>query len=129
LNTGEPGAGKLARPVRRGAVGKGLRQWDLVGGLPYFFQPQELAALLRALKRRGVHTVVYTGYTLEPLARRGEPAVHEALRLTDLLIDGPFVRSLMADAGRWRGSRNQRIILQPARTLAACDAYPRSAHP
>ena len=100
----------------------------VVGGEP-FFQPQGLAALLRALKRRGLHTAVYTGYTLEVLARREEPAVHEALRLTDLLIDGPFVRSLAADAGRWRGSRNQRVILEPARVLAACDAYPRSAHP
>jgi anaerobic ribonucleoside-triphosphate reductase activating protein len=91
-----------------------------LGGEP-FFQPQSLAALLRALKRRGIHTVVYSGYTLETLARRNEPAVHEALRLTDLLIDGPFVRSLAARAGRWRGSRNQRLILQPARALAACD--------
>jgi anaerobic ribonucleoside-triphosphate reductase activating protein len=83
---------------------------------------------LRGLKRRGVHAVVYTGYALETLARRDEPAVHEALRLTDLLIDGPFVRSLAAGAGQWRGSRNQRLILQPARALAACDVYPRSAH-
>jgi len=100
----------------------------VLGGEP-FFQPQGLAALLRALKRRGLHTVVYTGYTLEALARREEPAVHEALRLTDLLIDSPFVQSLGASAGRWRGSRNQRVILEPSRALAACDAYPRSAHP
>lgn len=59
MNTGEPGAGKLARPVRRGAVGKGPRQRDLAGGLPYFFQPQGLAALLRTLKHPGIHTVVY----------------------------------------------------------------------
>jgi anaerobic ribonucleoside-triphosphate reductase activating protein len=99
-----------------------------LGGEP-FLQPQRLAALLHALKRRGLHTVVYSGYTLETLARRNEPAVNEALRFTDLLIDGPFVRSLAASAGRWRGSRNQRLILQPARALAASDAYPRSAHP
>ena len=48
------------------------------GGEP-FFQPQGLTALLRALKRRGVHTVAYSGYTLEALAGREEPAVHEAL--------------------------------------------------
>jgi len=100
----------------------------VLGGEP-FFQPQGLAALLRALKRRGIHTVVYTGYTLETLARRDEPAVHEALRLTDLLIDGPFIQSLAAGAGRWRGSRNQRVILEPARALAPRDAYPRNAPP
>jgi anaerobic ribonucleoside-triphosphate reductase activating protein len=84
---------------------------------------------LRALKRRGIHTVVYTGYTLETLARREEPAVGEALRLTDMLIDGPFVRSLVAGAGQWRGSRNQRLIVQPARALDTCAAYQCSAHP
>ena len=100
----------------------------MLGGEP-FFQPRGLAALLRELKRRGIHTVVYTGYTLETLARREEPDVREALRLTDLLIDGPFVGSLAAGAGPWRGSHNQRLILQPARALPPCDAYPRSAHP
>jgi anaerobic ribonucleoside-triphosphate reductase activating protein len=100
----------------------------VLGGEP-FFQAQGLAVLLRALRRRGLHTVVYSGYTLEALAGREEPYVHEALRLTDLLIDGPFVRSLAADAGQWRGSRNQRLVLQPARALVACDAYARSAHP
>jgi anaerobic ribonucleoside-triphosphate reductase activating protein len=100
----------------------------VLGGEP-FSQPQGLAALLRELKRRGIHTVVYTGYTLELLARREDPDVREALRLTDLLIDGPFVRSLAASAGRWRGSRNQRLILQPARAVTRCHAYPRSAHP
>jgi anaerobic ribonucleoside-triphosphate reductase activating protein len=100
----------------------------MLGGEP-FFQPEGLAALLRALKRRGVDTAVYTGYTLETLGRREEPDVRGALRLTDLLIDGPFVRSLAAGAGRWRGSRNQRLVLQPARALTACDAYPWSAHP
>jgi anaerobic ribonucleoside-triphosphate reductase activating protein len=98
-----------------------------LGGEP-FFQPQGLAALLCELKWRGIHTVVYTGYTLETLARREEPDVREALRLTDLLVDGPFVRSLAAGAGRWRGSRNQRVILEPARALAPGDTYPRNAH-
>ena len=34
----------------------------------------------------------YSGSTLEALRRRPEPAVAEALRLTDVLVDGPFVR-------------------------------------
>jgi hypothetical protein len=33
-------------------------------------QPHGLAALLRRLKARDMHTVVYTGFTLETLARR-----------------------------------------------------------
>jgi anaerobic ribonucleoside-triphosphate reductase activating protein len=84
----------------------------VLGGEP-FFQPLGLAALLRALKGRGSHTVVYSGYTLETLGHRQERGVREALCLTDLLIDGPFVAGLAAGAGEWRGSRNQRVIARP----------------
>ena len=84
----------------------------VLGGEP-FAQAQALAALLGALKARGVHTVVYSGYTLEALRRRSEPAVHESLALADLLIDGPFVAALSDGAGEWRGSRNQRLIPHP----------------
>ena len=86
----------------------------VLGGEP-FAQAQALAALLGALKARGVHTVVYSGYTLEVLRRRNEPAVHESLALVDLLIDGPFVAALSEGAGEWRGSRNQRLISHPGR--------------
>jgi len=90
---------------------------SVLGGEP-FAQPVGLAALLRRLKTRGVHTLVYSGYTLEALARRPEPAVRVALEFTDLLIDGPFVADLAERAGEWRGSRNQRLISQPALALS-----------
>jgi len=89
---------------------------SVLGGEP-FGQPMGLAALLRRLKGLDVHTVVYTGYTLEALARRREPAVRAALELTDLLIDGPFVGALADGAGEWRGSRNQHLIARPAAAL------------
>ena len=89
---------------------------SILGGEP-FAQPVGLAALLRSLKARRIHTVVYTGYTLEVLARRAEPAIRAALELTDLLIDGPFVAALADGAGEWRGSRNQRFISHPALAL------------
>jgi anaerobic ribonucleoside-triphosphate reductase activating protein len=89
---------------------------SILGGEP-FAQPVGLAALLRRLKARRIHTVVYTGYTLEVLARRAEPAIRAALELTDLLIDGPFLAALADGAGEWRGSRNQRFISHPALAL------------
>ena len=90
---------------------------SILGGEP-FAQPVGLAALLRRLKARDIQTVVYTGYTLEVLARRAaEPAIRAALELTDLLIDGPFVAALADGAGEWRGSRNQRLISHPALAL------------
>lgn len=88
----------------------------VLGGEP-FFQPAGLADLLKELKGRGVHTVVYSGYTLELLAHRPEPVVGEALHFIDLLVDGPFVAALAEGAGEWRGSRNQRLIHHPARIL------------
>jgi anaerobic ribonucleoside-triphosphate reductase activating protein len=89
----------------------------VLGGEP-FLQPKGLAALLGALKARGLHVTLYTGYTLEALRAREETAVNEALSLADILIDGPFVAQLSRHAGEWRGSTNQRIIYQPASTVA-----------
>ncbi|MCL4371617.1 MAG: radical SAM protein [Chloroflexi bacterium] len=88
------------------------------GGEP-FFQPVGLLTLLRQIKERGLHIVVYTGYTLEALARCSEVQVAESLHLTDLLIEGPFVAALSEGAGEWRGSRNQRLIANPASALAS----------
>ena len=85
----------------------------ILGGEP-FLQPVALAALLRELNTRGQHVTVYSGYTLEELRARPEAAVRDALRHTDLLIDGPFVAALAKDAGEWRGSTNQRFIERPA---------------
>lgn len=85
----------------------------VLGGEP-FLQPEGLAALLQALKLRGQHITVYSGYTLEELRTRPEAAVHEALRHIDLLIDGPFVAALAHNAGEWRGSTNQRFLAHPA---------------
>ena len=87
---------------------------SVLGGEP-FAQPFGLAALLRRLKVRGTHTLVYSGFTLWALASRADPAVHEALAFTDLLIDGPYIEPLAEGAGEWRGSRNQRIIALPGR--------------
>jgi anaerobic ribonucleoside-triphosphate reductase activating protein len=86
----------------------------VLGGEP-FLQPEGLAALIGALKDQYLHVTLYTGYTLETLLAREEKAVSEALALTDLLIDGPFVASLTHGAGEWRGSTNQRVIPQPLR--------------
>jgi anaerobic ribonucleoside-triphosphate reductase activating protein len=85
----------------------------VLGGEP-FLQPEGLAALLGALKARGGHVTLYTGYTLEALRARGEAAVDEALALADILVDGPFVAQLSRGAGEWRGSTNQRVIHRPA---------------
>jgi len=97
---------------------------SVLGGEP-FGQPAGLAVLLRRLKARGLHTTVYTGYTLAALARQPEPAFREALEFVDLLIDGPFLPALAEGAGEWRGSRNQRLIPDPSRALHRGPVRPR----
>jgi anaerobic ribonucleoside-triphosphate reductase activating protein len=86
----------------------------ILGGEP-FLQPDGLLALVQDLKRRGLHITIYSGYTLEQLAARPEQSVKHILELTDILIDGPFIKALSEGAGEWRGSTNQRIIHSPSR--------------
>lgn len=81
----------------------------ILGGEP-FYQPDGLIALIRKLKILRQHITLYTGYTLESLRARRNPAIDEVLRLTDILIDGPFIAHEAHGAGEWLGSRNQRII-------------------
>ncbi|MDE3075270.1 MAG: radical SAM protein [Chloroflexota bacterium] len=93
----------------------------VLGGEP-FAQVNALLDVLNAVKAKGVHTTVYSGYTLEALASPKRPEVRAALELIDLLIDGPYVEALADGAGEWRGSRNQRLIECPGRALAAGEA-------
>ena len=53
--------------------------------------------------------MVFSGYTIEELRDRPEPAVADLLAHTDILVDGPYVRELPDTQRRWIGSTNQRI--------------------
>ena len=85
----------------------------VLGGEP-FLQPTGLLALLQLLKAQGQHITLYTGFTLEELEQQEDARVLQSLTLTDILIDGPFVKALADNAGEWRGSSNQRILHDPA---------------
>lgn len=85
----------------------------ILGGEP-FLQPRGLLALMQLLKQRDQHITLYTGYTLEDLIGRNDRRIHRIFELTDILIDGPFVKEISDGAGEWIGSRNQKIVYQPA---------------
>ena len=78
-----------------------------------FDQPISLEILVRKLKANGFHLTIYTGFTLESLLERGCKSINRILAKTDLLIDGAFKRELTQNAGEYRGSSNQRLILHP----------------
>lgn len=81
----------------------------ILGGEP-FDQPESVAELVSRLKHHRIHTVVYSGFTIEQLIQRKLPAIDYILTHIDLLIDGPFIREMRDGAGEYRGSRNQQLI-------------------
>ena len=82
----------------------------LSGGEP-FDQTDGILELIRWFTREiSEDVLVYTGYTLEELRAREDPATDEVLGLIAVLIDGPYVAALNDGRGI-RGSSNQRIYI------------------
>lgn len=80
----------------------------LLGGEP-FAHAVGAAALAKEARTRGLSVMIFTGYTLEHLRTQPEPAVAELIDVTDILVDGPYLRDEPDTERRWIGSRNQRI--------------------
>ena len=88
------------------------------GGEP-FCQAEALCELARGAKALGLHVISYSGWTIEQLIASApeHPERVELLKLCDTLIDGPFLLAERDLELRFRGSRNQRIIENPASYL------------
>ncbi len=84
----------------------------LTGGEP-FQQAMACAELAQQLKAEGYGIWTYTGYRLEDLMARKEPAVQELINASDVIVDGPFIEALKSLDLEWRGSSNQRLIDVP----------------
>ncbi|MCK5235389.1 MAG: radical SAM protein [Deltaproteobacteria bacterium] len=76
------------------------------GGEP-FLQATALTKLLSAARKKGLSTLVYSGYTLEEL--KGDKENAPALALIDVLIDGPYMKEKHERGELPRGSANQSI--------------------
>lgn len=85
----------------------------IIGGEP-FDQIARLCWLLAHLRHLApdVHVIIYTGRTWEELLTRGRNrwSILAVLALTNILVDGPYVRELDDVGMQYRGSRNQRPI-------------------
>lgn len=81
----------------------------LSGGEP-FEQVPALLELAKLIKAEGLHLMSYSGYTLEELEGRCDPATDELLRLLDLLVDGRYIEAQRNLTLVYRGSENQRVI-------------------
>jgi anaerobic ribonucleoside-triphosphate reductase activating protein len=99
---------EIMEQVRGAADRHGVEGITLLGGEPLAHAP-EAAALAREVRRLALTVMVFSGYTLEEIRRMVDPAVHDLLAHTDILVDGPYVRELPEARRRWIGSTNQRI--------------------
>src|SRR6266540_776286 len=83
----------------------GIEGITLLGGEP-FAHVVAAIALTRAARELGLSVMVFSGYSLEQLQ---EEHHMQLLALTDILVDGPFLREQPDTTRRWVGSTNQRI--------------------
>lgn len=81
------------------------------GGEP-FLQAKELAYISAEVKKTGLSTMAYTGFTFEELVKGAnvENGWKEFLQTLDLLVDGKFILAEKSIELNFKGSKNQRII-------------------
>jgi anaerobic ribonucleoside-triphosphate reductase activating protein len=98
----------LVAQIEDAARTAGVEGITLLGGEP-LAHAAGAAMLAKAVRERGLSVMVFSGYTLEEARRLPDPAVAELLALTDILVDGPYVREQPETRRRWIGSSNQRV--------------------
>ena len=79
------------------------------GGEP-FCQAEALVPIAEAIKEKGKHLMIYTGYLLEHLQKMENRGVKRLLELADVIVDGPFILAEKNLTLSYRGSENQRVI-------------------
>jgi anaerobic ribonucleoside-triphosphate reductase activating protein len=123
-----PFAGGRTMPVSEvlqaidSAVKEGVEGITLLGGEP-MAHTASVAVLARLVQARDLSVMVFTGFTLEELRENADPAVHDLLAHTDILVDGPYRRDLPETRRRWIGSANQRVFFLSSRYRADDPAW------
>ena len=83
----------------------------LSGGEP-FCQAAALIPIAEYVKGMGKTVMAYSGWTYAQLQAKAQQdeAIAELLRLTDILVDGPYIEAERDLTLLYRGSRNQRVL-------------------
>ena len=100
--------GVVIEQIDEAARTHGIEGITLLGGEP-LAHAAGAAALAKAMRARGLTVMIFSGYTLEEAQQLPEPAIAELLALTDILVDGPYLREQPETRRRWIGSANQQI--------------------
>lgn len=81
------------------------------GGEP-FCQPEGFLELAKGVKERGLNITSFSGYTFQQLTDMSaeNDAVRDLLDMTDILVDGPYIKAQRDLTLQFRGSSNQRVI-------------------
>lgn len=98
----------LLAQIETAAANDAIEGITLLGGEP-LAHAAGAAVLARAVHERGLSVMVFSGYTLDEAQRLPDPAIADLLALTDILVDGPYLRDKPETRRRWIGSTNQRI--------------------
>ncbi|MBB5326042.1 anaerobic ribonucleoside-triphosphate reductase activating protein [Anoxybacillus tepidamans] len=85
----------------------GIEGVTFLGGEP-FDQALPLARLAAMVREIGLSVMTFTGYLYEDIISLNNPHYMELLQMTDLLIDGPFMKEKLDVSRPWVGSSNQR---------------------
>jgi anaerobic ribonucleoside-triphosphate reductase activating protein len=109
--------GDLVAQIEEAARTRNVEGITLLGGEP-LAHAAGAAALAQAVRERGLTVMVFSGYTLEEAQQLPDPAVADLLALTDILVDGPYLRDQPETRRRWIGSANQRIHFRSDRYRA-----------
>ena len=96
---------------------QGIEGITLSGGEP-FQQAAPAAQLCGLVRETGRSVFVFSGYTLDEIQADRDPAKHELLALTDVLVGGRYVESRKCHL-LWRGSDNQAVHFLTDRYCAA----------
>lgn len=78
----------------------------LLGGEPLAHASGAIA-LAKAVRELGLSVMIFSGYALAEA--RQLPGAEELLALTDILVDGRYVREQPEAGRRWIGSANQQV--------------------
>ena len=92
----------------RAAREAGIEGITLLGGEPLSHAAGGVA-LARTVRAMDLTVMVFSGHTLDEARRLPDPAIAELLALTDILVDGPYLREHPETRRRWIGSANQQI--------------------
>jgi anaerobic ribonucleoside-triphosphate reductase activating protein len=79
------------------------------GGEP-LLQTEAFIHIAEKLKESNINIVCYTGFTFEEIIESKNESHIRLLKLTDMLIDGPYMEELKDLGLTYRGSKNQRVI-------------------